>query len=249
MIWIRRGLFLVGLLLLTSAAASGGDYTDPSGFAFTYPEDWVPLTHSAMSDVNQALPQEIKAWIANNNVDLSLIAVVLVRNGHEEFLENLNVVVQKQQIPVDATMVKRLAESMPKQFESMGVSVDNVQGRVQKIGSHDAVVFDYQSRIPGVADLLRQRQVFFPGGGNTYIVTCSAKVDSFDQHLPTFEKILASFQVPAPVASGFDWSRVMTTGVIGGIAGGLVGALKMARRKSSSPAEPQRHDKNAPGED
>ncbi len=249
MIWIRRGLSLAGLLLLTSAVASGGDYTDPKGFAFTYPEDWVPLTQSAMGEVNQALPPELKDWIANNNVDLSLVAVVLVRNGHEEFLENLNVVVQKQQIPVDDKAVKRLAESLPKQFESMGVSVDNVQSRVQKIGSHDAVVFDYQSRMPGVAYLLRQRQVFFPGGGNTYIVTCSARAESFDQYLPTFEKILASFQVPAPVASGFAWSRVMSTGVVAGIVGGLVGGLTVARKKSPNMAKPEQHGDSAPGED
>lgn len=249
MIWIRRGISVVGLLLLSCAGASGGDYTDPSGFAFTYPEDWVPLTHSAMGDVNQALPPELKDWIANNNVDLSLVAVVLVRNGHEEFHENLNVVVQKQQIPVDAKAVDSLAESMPKQFESMGGSVDKVQGRVQKIGSHDAVVFDYQSRMPGVTYLLRQRQVFFPGGGNTYIVTCSGRADSFDQHLPTFEKILASFQVPAPVASGFDWNRVMTTGVVAGIVGGLMGGLTVARKKSSSLSKPERHGDSAHGQD
>lgn len=249
MIWIRRGLSLVALLLITCSGAFGGDYTDPSGFAFTYPEDWVPLTHSAMSEVNQALPQEVKNWIANNNVDLSRVAVVLVRNGQEEFLENINVVVQEKQIPVNDEAVKRLTESLPKQFESMGVRLDKVQGRVQKIGSRDAVVLDYQSRMPGVAFLLRQRQVFFPGGGNTYIVTCSATVDSFDQHLPTFEKILANFQGPAPVASGFDWSRVMTTGVAAGIVGGLVGGLTVARKKkSSSLAKPERQGDTPLGE-
>jgi hypothetical protein len=36
---VPRRLSIVGLLLLTcGGAVFGGDYTDPSGFSFTYPE-------------------------------------------------------------------------------------------------------------------------------------------------------------------------------------------------------------------
>lgn len=248
MAWFRGAQALVGLLMLSCAVASGGDYTDPSGFALSYPEDWVPLTHSAMGEVQQSLPQELKDWVANNHVDLSRVAVVVVRNGHEEFLENLNVVVEKQQIPVNEKAVKQLVDSLPKQFGSMGISVENVQGRIQRFGSHDAAVLDYQSRMPGVEYLLWQRQVFFPGGGNTYIVTCSATADSFQQHQPTFDKILESFRAPAPTAAGFDWSRISTSGVVAGIIGGLIGGLTVARKKSSNSPKPQQHGDSSPDE-
>ena len=251
MVSIWQRLSLAGLLLLICATASGGDYTDPSGFAFTYPEDWIPLTHSAMSEVNQAIPQELKNWVAKNNVDLSRVAVVLLRNGREEFVENLNVVVVKQQIAVDDKTVQKMTESLPKQYRSMGMNVDNFQGRVQKVGSHNAVVveYQYQSPLPGVTSELRQRQVFFPGGGKTYIVTYSATTDSFDRHLPIFEKILASFQVPAPVAMGFDWSRVATTGLVGGIVGGLFGGMAVARKMFSRQSKPEPDGESEPDED
>jgi hypothetical protein len=197
MVSIRRRLLLAGLLLATSGgAAFGGTYADPSGFSFTYPEGWTAVTRASLGDVHQALPQEVKDWVAKNNLDLNRVAVVLVRNGGGEFLENLNVVVDKQQIPVDDKTLRQLTDGLPGQYRSMGATVDDVRGRVQKVGSRDAVVVDFRSRLPGVPYPLRQRQVMIPGGGNTYIVTCTARAESFDQHLPTFEKILANFQAP-----------------------------------------------------
>jgi hypothetical protein len=71
--------------------------------------------------------------------------------------------------------------------------------------------------------------VFFPGGGKTFIVTSTAKPETFEKYAPTFDEILASFQAPAPLASsprlfhgpGFDqWGAV-----IGGIVGALVAGL------------------------
>ena len=69
------------------------------------------------------------------------------------------------------------------------------------------------------------------------MANCFDRADSFDQYLPTFERILASFQVPAPVAKGFDWSRVATTAVVGGIVGGLIAGLIGIIKKFSSKAK------------
>lgn len=242
MVSIRRRFSLVGLVLLACGpAAAGGDYADPSGFSFTYPEGWVPITRAAMGDVNQFLPDELKHWVAKNQLDLNRLSVVLVRDGGDEFLENLNVVVEGQQIPVNDEAVRKLTEMITQQYRAMGVQVADLQGRVQKVGPYDAVVMEYRSRIPGVPDNLRQKQVMLPGGGKTYIITCTAKADSFDSYRPTFEKILASFRVPAPLATGIDWKRVVTAGVVAGVIGGLVGSLawfgrKLLRKSGSSDA-------------
>lgn len=234
MLSLRRGLSLGGLLLLIGVGSVfGGDYADPSGFSFTYPENWIPVTRPAMGDVHRALPQEVQNWLAKNNVDFNRVAVVLIRHGREEFLENLNVVVEKQQIPANDKTVKQLTDVLAKEYGSMGVKVDNYQARVQKVGSHDAVVMEYQMQLPDVAFPLRQKQVVFPGGGKTYIVTCTGRVDSFDQYQPIFEKVLASFQVPAPVAGGADWDPVVLAGMVVGFIGVLVAGLFGIKRLSS----------------
>ncbi len=234
---------LVGFLLVCGAGpAVGGTYADPAGFSFTYPEGWVAVNKAALGDANQAVPPEMKKWVAKNNLDLNRVAVVLIHQGPGEFLDNLNVVVQQQQIPVNDKAVGELTAMLPKQYEAVGAQVKNMQGRVQKVGSREAVVLDYLMRLPGVAPLLRQRQVMFPGGGSTYIVTCTAPADSFDKTLPTFETVLASFQTPTPASTGFDWKRVGTNAVAWGIAGGLAGLLIALFRKFSGKARRERGD-------
>src|SRR5438552_8631895 len=43
MVSVERQLPLVGLILLACGQpAPGGDYVDPAGFSFTYPDGWVP---------------------------------------------------------------------------------------------------------------------------------------------------------------------------------------------------------------
>lgn len=55
--------------------------------------------------------------------------------------------------------------------------------------------------MPGETLPSRQRQVYIPGGGNTFIVTCTGEADRFDGYVPTFDSILASFKVPPPRAA------------------------------------------------
>jgi hypothetical protein len=244
---LQRRSPLIGLILLTCGqSAFGGSYADPSGFSFRYPDGWIPVTRATMGDLNQVLPGEVKDWISRNRVDLNRLQVVLIRAGRDEFLESLNVVVDNQQIPVNDDTAKKLTSTIAQKYGAMGVKVDDVQGRVQKVGSYDAVVVEYQAQMPGVPETLRQRQVLFPGGGKTFIVTCTAKANSFDKYQPTFDTVLASFQVPAPVAQGFDWDRVETMTVVGGLIGGLIGGLAWVAKKFSSKAGPKQGSDRTP---
>jgi hypothetical protein len=59
-------------------------------------------------------------------------------------------------------------------------------------------------------------------------VTCTASPATFEKYRPTFESILASMRVPAPIASGINWTSVLNQATASGIAGGVVGALVAA---------------------
>jgi hypothetical protein len=140
-------------------------------------------------------------------------------------------VVELHQIPVDEASVRKLLEVQKQQFQSMGVTLESVEGALRRLPNQEAIVLDYKAKLPAISFQLKQRQVFFPGGGKTYIVTCTAKAASFAKHFQTFENILASFKVPAPTAAPaapkFDWKPALMGGIIGGAAGGLIGLFKL----------------------
>ncbi|MBL9082486.1 MAG: hypothetical protein JNK76_11800 [Planctomycetales bacterium] len=232
----------VGWLPLVVAA---GEHVDPSGYRFTYPDGWTAITKD-IKHSHGALPKEVSDWIEDNKVDLSKLSVVVIRNGEEEFLENMNVVVEKQQMPLDEKMLQELVSLLPQQYKSMGADVTIKKSAKTSYGPNDALMVEYTARLPGVPMLLEQRQVFFTGGGKTFIVTCTGAGTNFVKYGPAFDKILASFDVPARTASSFDWGRVFSGGVNGAVIGGLVGLLgglavmvkKLFAKKQQPPAPP-----------
>ncbi len=234
MVCRRWSCFAAGLVLVcVGNPALGGEYTDPSGFSFTYPDDWVVVTREILADARKQVGPDVKDWLAKTNMDLNRIRVAVFRKGHDE---NLNVIVNDKELPVNDRSVQELRNVLPQQFKTAGFQADNLQVGIQKIGPHEVAVSDFQVRLPVSPDLFREKQVYLPGGGKTFIITCTAKANSFQQVAPAFEQILASFRVPPPTPGGFDWKGVMITGLIGGVAGGLIGGAfalykKLAARR------------------
>lgn len=249
---MHRRTLIVGLLLLASSreAALAGSYSDPSGFSFNYPDGWVAVNKAALGDLRQVLPQEVKDWLAKNNANLDRVAMILLRQGQEEFLENLNVVVDGQQIPVNSDSVSKITSILPKQYASMGAQVSDIRVRQETLGTREVIVVDYSARLPTAPFPLRQRQYMIPGGGKTFIVTCTARAETFDRYQATFNEIMTGFQAPAPVSSGFDWGRVGQTALIGGLVGGaaaaLAGVLQLFRKKKPAPTVPEKRSRPAP---
>jgi len=216
--------------LIITATAIAGEYTDRSGFSFTYPNGWF----AAGKFENLAnLPPELANWIRNNHIDLNQVAVVLIHSGRGNFLENLNVVVVHEEMPLDDASIKEIEKGLPAQYRSMGVSIENLESHLQQVGNNKAMVVDYRSRLPGLSFPMRQRQYYVPLAGNTYIVTCTATSDSFASSAPVFEQIVESFSTtastsPAGALDNFKTDRVLIFGVIGGAVFGMIGALVAA---------------------
>jgi hypothetical protein len=225
-----RTIFLAGLSLLTAAAAVAGEYHDRSGFTFTYPDGWF----AAGKFENLAnLPPELASWIKNNHIDLNQVAVVLIHAGHGSFLDNLNVVVVHDEMPLDDASIKEIENGLPRQYRSMGVSIENLESHLRQVGSNKAMVVDYRSRLPGLPLPIWQRQYYIPLAGNTYILTCTATSQSFAASAPVFERIVESFSAtalttPAGALDNFKKDQVLIFGVIGGAVFGMIGALVAA---------------------
>lgn len=228
---VSKLLASVVLFLVFPIAADGGEHHDPTGYSFSYPGGWIAVTKELGKLGREALPEDVRSYLAKNNVDLGRMSIMLIRDADEEFLENVNVVVDHQEMPMVDDSRQKLVELLPGQYRSLGAEMSNVRGQLRNVGKHDAVVLDYNVKLPTVPKLLRQRQAYLAGGGNTYIVTFTANSDSFAKYEPTFDTILASFDVPAPTRKGFDWKQMAITGLVGGLAAGLLGLYQKFFKK------------------
>jgi hypothetical protein len=206
----------------TAAAASAGDYSDPSGFSFHYPDGWILLNKQSLAEGLKSLPPEISEWVGKNKIDLGKMNVMLLRDGDAEYLENLNVVVHPQEMPMNKDSAEKLRTMLPGQYLSVGAEVSGMNFRVTKIGDRDAIVGEYDSKLPAVPVPLKQRQVYIAGGGNTYIVTCTSPRATYAKYSPTFDAITASFKVPPPKKTGFDFNQMIIAGIVGGVAAGVI---------------------------
>ena len=88
-------------------------------------------------------------------------------------------------------------------------------------------MFDYRFIGPDGPPTLKQKQAHFAGGGKSYIVTCTSKADTSADSAQTFEDILATFKIPAPITQGFGMTSVVRGAVIGALVGGAVALFKM----------------------
>jgi hypothetical protein len=207
--------------------ATAGDYLDPSGFSFTYPEGWTVVRHSDRADVFEGVHPEVVRSIKKNHVDLKKIAVTLVRNGPKEFPENVNFVVGPH-IPVDEDSLN-MTSKLTKEFESQGFKIEDFQTRIQRVGAYRAIVAEYHVRLPGVAQVMRQKSVMISGGGKSYRVTYSAPTETFEQYEGTFDAILTSFKIPPTVNATFLLGLIC--GLLG-LAAAVVGIRRWRGKKS-----------------
>jgi hypothetical protein len=230
------GILTVFMLLAGATQAVCGEYNDPSGFSFTYPEGWLPT-----SSMNKGeLPPEVRGWFLKNNVDFNRVSVFLVRVAQADFVETMNVVVQQQEMAIEEVSVKKLLDMMSQQFRSMGIKIEGAKGETKKFGTNQAIVIEFQSKLPAVPFPLRQRQTLFSGGGKTFVVTCTSKDDTFETYAPTFDKILTSFKVPPSTRHphGIDFGQSLIMGIVGGLIGGIVGGLYALHKKIKSKKNP-----------
>jgi hypothetical protein len=213
-------------IVICAGSTAAGEYRDPAGFSFRYPDGWTTVTSRQVEADGKLTAPEVKAWLNKNRVDLKKISVVLIHEGEGEVNANLNVVVNQGQLRVDDHNAQELLKRLPEQYRSMGVDIENMKVRQHNFGNASALVVDYGMTMPSRGVPLKQRQAYFPGGGKTFIVTCTAEADAFEEYGPTFDTILASFQVPAPSSMGIDWTSALTAGAICGALAALLTVLK-----------------------
>ncbi len=249
---------LFALLVAVSATpALAGEYSDPSGFSFSYPENWIAVAEPSSKGLNpNVFPPEIQKWLQKNGFSLDRLAMILIRDGKDEFLENVNVIVEPTQIVVDNDSAKKLLAVVAQGLQSSGGKLEDPQAHVQRFGDRDVIVLDYRAKFPGTSSMLQLRQVIVPGGGRTFIVTCTAEAEEFARHSKTFDAILASFKAPAPaqtrlkmdgpVFPGVDWGPGLAFGATCFVIGGAIWIVKKLATSKKRRSKAQRLLDNPP---
>jgi hypothetical protein len=173
-------------------------YTDPRGFSFAFPEDWVAL---AGDDPDAAIARiahdpkmtAIKDWIAKHKREFCLANVHLFHPSDSESHESVTVVARVRETPIHDDAAEEVTALIKQEVARKKMKFTNINVRVQQVGSRKVLVVDLQNEMPGVQFPVRQRQCTLSGGGDTYLITFTAKADSFDHCAPVFDSILASF--------------------------------------------------------
>jgi hypothetical protein len=193
-----HGIVASILLLTLPSMTQADEYKDPTGFSFTYPENWVIVNRDTVWD---AIPTHIRNRIDQSEVNIKDIRVMLIRNGQEESLEVLQVCAEQREIPADVKMLKGIEEAITNQYRSLNCNSKIMGSRVQSVNDRNAIVVEVETQVPGLASPAREKQIFFPGGGRTYVITCTALANSAPQHVAALDAILASFRAPAPAGN------------------------------------------------
>lgn len=217
----------VGIILIACAVqASAGTYSHPSGFSLTYPDGWIAVSRESLSEKHdEALPPELKQWIDKNNIDLNRIAVYLTRQGEAQSPENVNVVIEPQQVPTSGNAATDYGNHLAKTIRDMGATVTGVHCRAEKIGDRDVLLADYNMQFHGVEPAFHQRQVLLPGGGKTFIITCTATTETYSRYQPVFDSVIASFTAPPPEQTGFNLESILNGAFGFSIVGGVIALL------------------------
>lgn len=237
-----RFAFALLVALAGAAAAQAGDYSDPSGYSLRYPDGWQLINKQNLGNLDATVPQETRDWVAKNGASFNSVALIILRSGRADFSENVNLVVTDGEIPLTDGSVREVSRRLKE-----ALKVTDLNARVGTAGTRAAIIADYSVALPGMAIPLRQRQVSIPGGGKTYLFTCTALPDTFDANSAAFDAITGSFNGPAATSPAGGGQGIVAgalkTGGIGAVIGGTVGGLVWLIRKLTGGAAPPKRAK------
>ena len=179
----------------SESTANAAEFKSELGISFQYPDDWVAIT-----DLNQAdLPPKFQKLIQDKKFDLKKVKVVVLRDTAEEFAENFSVVIAPDQMPTTTSFISKLKNEMKNKAAARGLQIADLSAEPISIANRPAINMTFKNRPAGSNVMMQQRIVYVPGGGNTFLLTFTAPVTTYDSYAGAFETALQSLQVPPAI--------------------------------------------------
>jgi hypothetical protein len=207
-----------------------GAYRDQAnGFALVPPEKWVSINPDNFTELlrqyGAAIPQNIRDLVQNGKYAAYFMDVSSKRSAGD----SLNIVVHNQQMP-------RLSDSDRKELEKLFTEQARAvlqnfkvnRSELTQIDKLQAMRLDSEGtmNLPALRQSinLKMSQVYVPGDGRTYIITCGAESAEVD-----CDQIFNSFRVlkrPSLLGGKGIFNGALKGGLIGAAIGLGVGFIK-----------------------
>lgn len=201
---IRSGLGFVLLLSLFAAASTAEDYRSGFGFGITVPDVYLVLTADEVAD-NAELFLEDETDAAYGGIPSALRREVFqrVRDGEIEifyrtegvdfdFVDNVNVMVQRALIPTTEAQLAEVCRILPGEFSRMfgrPVGLDDCE--IRAVAGRRSLYLAFDGALAGTKTIQYQVQ---RSGGETLILTATAKTANMPRMLGEFESMVASIR-------------------------------------------------------
>jgi len=184
---------------LAGYKARAAEFSSLRGFSLEYPDPWCVAT-SAQRDT---ITSEARSMFDKlGNVNWSAMAVVIFNPEEGESAESVNVVVAPGVLPLDEGADAEIADQAAAQYSLLGLDFDLVKVERTTVQDKDALSITGDVEMPGFDRPLRQRQVIVAGRTQTYIVTCGACREDFEEYEPVFAQVVDSLQVDSGIGGG-----------------------------------------------
>jgi hypothetical protein len=177
-------------LLVVETVARGEEFRSPEGFSLSYSSGWLAVSKSTNSE---ELPANVAEWLAKSKTDIGASSVLLVHPSSGDFMEYAKVA-STSYVPINDYTMTNLVGNSQEKFGARGIDADVWEARIRQVGGNKAMVLDYKAR-SGIANYpLHVRQYYFSKNKKSYVLTCTAKWESFSKYASAFEGIAASFK-------------------------------------------------------
>lgn len=206
--------------------AGAADYA-ASGLALAYPDGWV-LATQADSKLLQGSPSPMRRLFTG--LDFRHISLCVARPPEDEFCDNVNLVIESEEVALTEETRVRANSELPLMYAPYHISPTGLAVKLETIGANRTLSARWDIVIPGDSRPLTQWQVHIPGGGKTYVFTCSAPQARFARVEPAFRTILASVKIQR------GWPAWLVTAIqVAVLCAGVALLLVLTRPKKVRP--------------
>ena len=234
-------LAIVNLLLL-SAAAAEKDFPTQNGFTVVLSDDWVEIPKEVLDNLSAAMARMSTAPVqkydygyqlasATNWAQYPYILVQVKEDGR----------VRESELASYTKMTSDMDEGMKKAQKSMGgLLSDSRLGETIYDDKNHVLFTTMEMNVHEIGTVVGMTSVKLTEKGTIQFMGYTLEKDA-GVYVPFYKKAAIDLRLPEDLAykprasdSGFDWSHVGRSAIIGAVVGGMVGLVRMFIKKKQT---------------
>ena len=195
----------LAVLVIAASPARAGDYLSGFGFGISVPDEYLVLTQDEvqknadvfLEDDGDDRMREVSSTMRRGVYDRvqagQLEIFYRTEGGDIAFVDNVNVMMQKAQLPANARQLQEICQILPEEFSRLfgrPISMDNCD--MSAIAGRSALYLAFDGALLGTKTLQYQIQ---RGDGMMLILTATSTENNMPRMLSEFEVMVSSIRV------------------------------------------------------